>query len=66
MVALDQGNRAGIRRPSLRNPGTIPVQCIWHVALEAREGIWAGRAESGEVSENETKSPVRLIVVVCG
>ena len=39
MVAFDQESRAVVKRPSLRDSGTIPVQC--HVALRGTGGIFA-------------------------
>ena len=39
MVAFDQGSRAVVTRPSLRDLGTTPVQC--YVALRGTAGIFA-------------------------
>ena len=49
MVAFDQGSRAVVKRPSLRDSGAIPVQC--HVALRGTGGIFANPSgrEGGRV-----------------
>ena len=53
MVVFDQGSRTVVKRPSLRDSGTIPVQC--HVALRGTGGIFAhppGR-EGGLVNQQQ-------------
>ena len=49
MVAFDQGSRAVVKRPSLRDSGAIPVQ--YHVALRGTGGIFANPSgrEGGRV-----------------
>ena len=49
MVAFDQGSRAVVKRPSLRDSGAIPVQC--HVVLRGTGGIFANPSgrEGGRV-----------------
>ena len=60
MVVFDQGSRAVVKRPSLRDSGTIPVQ--WHVALRGTGGMFAhpsGR-EGGPANQQQNNTrPLR-------
>ena len=60
MVAFDQGSRAVVKRPSLRDSGTIPVQ--YHAALRDSGGIFANPSgrEGGTANQKQDNTRPKL------
>ena len=62
MAAFNQGSRAVVKRPSLHDLGTIPVQC--HVALRGTGGVFAhpsGR-EGGPANQHQDNTrPIQMV-----